>query len=109
MSPIDISDEPLAAATEPMPWDIAPVADEPDERFERRGPRPSWRRTVLRETVMAFGIAALVGAVAALNSFERQFRAAWEQGIADFRWTVLVQGTQLEIDEVGRFLHQLDG
>src|SRR4051794_20063008 len=56
--------------------------------------------------LIVFSTSLLLGG---LQSVKNQVDAAWKNVAADFRWFVLVKGTQLEVDEVGRFLKELDG
>lgn len=76
----------------------------------RRRDGSETRRAARWNAAVAAG-AVLVTALlsATLLSLQNRFSASWRAGVADFRWVVLVDGDQVTIDEIGRFLNQSEG
>lgn len=70
----------------------------------RRWPYRVWRGLV------AFLATAAVGfTLSGLLALRDRLVDGWKAAYADFRWVVLVSGDQVELDEIGRYLKQLDG
>jgi len=76
----------------------------PHDRPPRRWPYQLWRGAVafLTTAVVAFTLSGLV-------AMRDRLAVGWQGALSDFRWTVLVTGDQVELDEIGRYLKQLDG
>ncbi len=74
------------------------------DRPPRRWPYKLWRSAVASLT-----IAAVAFTLSGLMALRDQMATGWQSAFADFRWTVLVTGDQVELDEIGRYLKQLDG
>lgn len=83
-----------------------PITEPPHktEQPARRWPYRLWRGSLAFLTVstISFGLCSLVALRESCN-------AGWRNAIRDFRWAVLVTGDQIEVDEIGRFLKQIDG
>jgi hypothetical protein len=56
--------------------------------------------------IAVFTISLTLGSIVTMKF---QMDASWKRVADDFQWFILVKGSQLEVDEVGRFLKQLDG
>jgi hypothetical protein len=51
-----------------------------------------------------------VGAAAGLlSALKKNMAASWTEQLTQYRWLVLVRGSQVDIDEVGRSLEQYPG
>jgi hypothetical protein len=71
------------------------------------------RRKFLQQAWLQLSSGLIIFAAAAafcsLISLKYQLDAAWTRLASEFRFYVLVSGSQLDVDEVERFLQQLDG
>lgn len=81
----------------------APFEDRSALLRRRAGRGRLWRR------VCAFVVLAGIStAVTGLVALKDRFAGEWRSALADFKWVVLVSGDQIQVDEVGRFLHDID-
>ena len=71
-------------------------------------PRARWMPRLWRRVCAFLGIAAAALTVAGLVSLKDSLAAQWRAAAGDFRWVVLVTGDAVDVDEVGRFLKELD-
>ena len=89
-----------------------PPASEAAPFFEEPAPavRPSirWPLRLWRETVAFLTISAVGLGVAGLMAVRDFSASAWRQAFGDFHWVVLVTGDAVELDEIGRYLKQMD-
>jgi len=81
-----------------------PISRNLFQRTDKGPSSPVWNHLLTSLLVLALGIAT-TGALA----IEAKLAATAQKATADFRWLVLVRGTQLQIDEVGSYLKKLDG
>lgn len=95
--------------TDELP-DIDAPAPRPERRRWLRPPKPgAWRRLAWGELfsgLLIFSVAFTWGVAAGMDA---SFSSSLDRLSSRFRWLVLVQGNQLQVDEVGRFLKTLDG
>ena len=75
------------------------------------GGRPPrrWTYQLWRGSVAFLTVAAVAFTLSGLVGLRDHLASGWQAAFADFRWTVLVTGDQVELDEIGRYLKQLDG
>jgi hypothetical protein len=75
----------------------------------RLHPVRKWPYRLWRGTVAFLAVAAVSFAVGGLTALRDIAAAGWQNAFVDFRWAVLVTGDRVELDEIGRYLKQLDG
>ncbi len=93
---------------------VEPVYTKTNQRLsrERNGveKRPSDARPALLRNFLAFFLAAAAGfALAGFDNVKKQLSDSLHRQVEAFHWLVLVQGAQIDIDEVGRSLEKFPG
>ena len=79
------------------------------DRPASAAPPRRWPYRVWRGLVAFLTTAAVAFTLSGLVAFRDHLAAGWQNAYANFRWAVLVSGDQIELDEIGRYLKQLDG
>jgi len=73
-------------------------------------PLPSQQRElVLKHIWWGFGIIFASLLLGTLLSLKNEFKQESLKGMGSFRWYVMMEGDQVQIDEIGKYLKQLDG
>lgn len=67
-----------------------------------------WGHILWRETLVGLAFFVFSLTLGGLAAARVQIYQSWTESLRSFHWLVLVKGSQLQIDEVGRFLNQLD-
>lgn len=75
----------------------------------KRKPTRQPQKTIFNRLLIALLFFGLSVGACGLFAIKNQMYAAWNQALGRFHWMVLVQGDQIQVDEVGRFLRQIDG
>lgn len=87
---------------------LDPMSDAP---FDPMPPQPRSSRwpSVWRQSCAFLLVAAVAFATGSLVALKDRLAVDWQTALTNFRWIVLVSGDNVEIDEVGRYLKQMDG
>lgn len=90
---------------DPLVMDFAPEL----EQHPIHPPRDVRNRNRWNAGLAILGTLLVALLTASVVSIEKKFTTTWKTDVEKFLWVVLVQGDQIVMDEVGRFLNQAEG
>jgi cell division protein FtsX len=78
-------------------------------RAPRGSRRASKRDRFLKSAALVMVFLTVGAAAGLLSALKKNMAASWTEQLTQYRWLVLVRGSQVDIDEVGRSLEQYPG